>query len=209
VCSTARTPVRAPRSSGSEATSSTVSAAHRKMGSGNDSRQTGPLTASPLPPWWRKRVRLLRRNATSTTQMTGDHGPPDIARDTGFIRVFWVFPGSWPGLAEGQPSSGLSPDCEPHSRHQPRDQPKGAVGESGLPTAPNLAVFLGPRDAAGVQCVFRRAGRRPGRGVQRSSGQSRFLRSCDASPKCDLCMAGAHERSGRRSSIGGRGIWRS
>ena len=37
--------------------------------------------------------------------------------------------------------------------------------------------FLGHRDAAGVQCVFRRAGRGAGRGGQRASGKSRFMPS--------------------------------
>ena len=74
------------------------------------------------------------------------------------------------------------------SRRGPSGRPDRA---SGLPTAPISPFFLGHGNAAGVQCVFRRAGRGPGRRGQRSSGKSRLM-------FVDPCFSGRRElRLGR------------
>ena len=57
------------------------------------------------------------------------------------------------------------------SRRGPSGRPDGHPACRPLRISP---FFLGHGNAAGVQCVFRRAGRGPGRRGQRSSGKSRF-----------------------------------
>ena len=57
------------------------------------------------------------------------------------------------------------------SRGGPSGRPIGHPACRPLRISP---FFLGHGNAAGVQCVFRRAGRGPGRRGQRSSGKSRL-----------------------------------
>ena len=60
-------------------------------------------------------------------------------------------------------------------RETSREGPSGCpAGHPALPTAPISPFFLGQGDAAGVQCVLRRARRGPRRRGQRSSGKSRI-----------------------------------
>ena len=70
-------------------------------------------------------------------------------------------------------------------RREVRETGRGTsrTGPSGRPVGhpacrpPRISpFFLGHGNAAGVQCVFRRAGRGPGRRGQRSSGKSRSIK---------------------------------
>ena len=56
-----------------------------------------------------------------------------------------------------------------------------SIGHPACRTPRSRRFFPGHGDAARVQCVFRRAGRGPGRRGQRSSGKSR-LQSCGRGP---------------------------
>ena len=70
--------------------------------------------------------------------------------------------------------AGLTPEAVEHQAWY-----KHIASGRNIRTAEDLPVppfFLGHRDAAGVQCVFRRAGRGPGQRGQRSSGKSRMRR---------------------------------
>ena len=78
---------------------------------------------------------------------------------------------------------------------------------SGLPTAPISPSFVGPRNAVGVQCVFRRAGRGPGQQGQRSSEKSGLRGICDvvlqlsilAHNICSSAAMPGHRRGRRRA----------